>query len=128
MAPDSTSGAADRRIVMRFTRSALVPGLLLALVWSGLAVSGAMQTPPRSSAGALANSCGVPAAPPASGRGAPPVFPAGEYPVSLPPVSHLGARNDLPTPYAPGVDFGQLPAGRTWGSTASVTTAPDGTI
>ena len=27
-----------------------------------------------------------------------------------------------------GVDWGQLPAGRKWGSTASVTTAPDGTI
>ena len=28
----------------------------------------------------------------------------------------------------PGVDWGQLPEGRKWGSTASVTTAPDGTI
>jgi len=43
-------------------------------------------------------------------------------------VSLLGARNDLPNPFSPGVDFGQLPPGRTWGSTASVTTAPDGTI
>jgi streptogramin lyase len=43
-------------------------------------------------------------------------------------VSLLGARNDLPNPFSPGVDFGQLPAGRTWGSTASITTAPDGTI
>jgi DNA-binding beta-propeller fold protein YncE len=48
--------------------------------------------------------------------------------VKLPIVSLLGARNDLPNPYGPGADFGQLPEGRKWGSTASVTTAPDGTI
>ncbi len=64
-----------------------------------------------------------------AGRGTPPpVFPAGQYPVQLPAVSMLGARNDLPNPYKDGVDWGQLPAGRKWGSTASVTTAPDGTI
>ena len=86
--------------------------------------------PPSSSAGAVAYSCGVPAVPPTppAGRGLQPVFPAGQYPVGLPAVSHLGARNDLPNPYQPGVDWGQLPAGRKWGSTASVTTAPDGTI
>src|SRR4029077_11957748 len=61
-------------------------------------------------------------------RGAQPTFPPGQYPVSLPAVSHLGARNDLPNPFPPGADFGHLPAGRKWGSTASVTTAPDGTI
>jgi sugar lactone lactonase YvrE len=86
--------------------------------------------PPDSPAGPLAYSCGVPATPPPpppSGRGQA-VFPAGQYPVSLPAVSHLGARNDLPNPYAAGVDWGQLPPGRKWGSTASVTTAPDGTI
>jgi hypothetical protein len=83
------------------------------------------------SPGPLANSCGVPpAASSAAGAGASPlpVFPAGQYPVKLPPVSLLGARNDLPNPYGPGVSFGQLPEGRKWGSTASVTTAPDGTI
>jgi len=48
--------------------------------------------------------------------------------VSLPAISLLGARNDLPNPYEAGVDWGQLPAGRKWGSTASVTTAPDGSI
>jgi sugar lactone lactonase YvrE len=86
--------------------------------------------PPDSPAGPLAYSCGLPAAPPTpqGGRGLQPTFPAGKYPVSLPPVSHLGARNDLPNPYASGVDWGQLPAGRKWGSSASVTTAPDGTI
>ena len=46
----------------------------------------------------------------APGRGAPPVFPAGQYPVSLPAVSLLGARNDLPNPYQPGVRLG--PAAR----------------
>ena len=86
--------------------------------------------PPSSPAGPGAYSCGAPAAPPVppAGRGLQPVFPAGQYPVGLPPVSHLGAPNNLPNPYQSGVDWGQLPAGRKWGSTASVTTAPDGTI
>jgi hypothetical protein len=89
----------------------------------------ALQSPAaESSAGPQANSCGVPTTPPPTGRGAQPTFPPGQYPVSLPAVSHLGARNDLPNPYQPGADFGHLPAGRKWGSTASVTTAPDGTI
>jgi hypothetical protein len=82
------------------------------------------------SPGPLANSCGVPpASSNAAGGGARlPIFPAGQYPVKLPAVSLLGARNDLPDPYGPGVSWGQLPEGRKWGSTASVTTAPDGTI
>ena len=66
------------------------------------------------------------AAQPAAGRSR--SFRRAKYPVALPAVSLLGARNDLPNPYQPGVDWGQLPAGRKWGSTASVTTAPDGTI
>lgn len=87
------------------------------------------QSGPTSSAGRFATSCGVPTDPDqAGGRGGPPVFPAGQYPVSLPAVSLLGARNDLPNPYGDGIDWGQLPQGRTWGSTASVTMAPDGTI
>jgi DNA-binding beta-propeller fold protein YncE len=86
-------------------------------------------TPPASSpAGPLAYSCGVPPNPAPAGRGAPPVFPAGQYPVRLPPVSMLGAHNDLPNPYNEGVDWGHLPPGRKWGSTASIATAPDGTI
>jgi len=84
--------------------------------------------PAESSAGPQATSCGVPTTPPPTGRGAQPTFPPGQYPVSLPAMSHLGARNDLPNPFQAGVDFGQLPQGRKWGSTASVTTAPDGTI
>ena len=50
-----------------------------------------------------------------------------EFP-ELPLVSPLGARNDLPSPYRPGVSWGQLPNGRKWGSTAGIATAPDGTI
>jgi streptogramin lyase len=85
--------------------------------------------PEGSSAGALAYSCGLPANPPAAtGRGGQAVFPEGPYPVTLPAASLLGARNDLPNPYRPGVDWGQLPAGRKWGSTASITTAPDNTV
>jgi hypothetical protein len=79
------------------------------------------------SAGPLAQSCGV--AGEQSGRERSiPQFPADQYPVKLPGVSLLGARNDLPNPYRAGVSWGQLPEGRKWGSTASVTTAPDGTI
>jgi hypothetical protein len=64
-------------------------------------------------------------------RGAAPqqaIFPEGQYPISLPAKSLLGARNDLPNPFQPGVDFGELPTGRKWGSTASVTTGLDNTI
>lgn len=82
------------------------------------------------SPGPLAQSCGVPPAAVslATGQAGTPTFPPGQYPVKLPPVSLLGARNDLPNPYGPGVDFGQLPEGRKWGSTASVTMAPDGKL
>ena len=45
-----------------------------------------------------------------------------------PPVSPLGARNDLPNPYRPGVSWGQLPGGRKWGSTAGIALGPDGNI
>jgi hypothetical protein len=87
------------------------------------------------SPGPLADSCGVPPASASAaggggaggGRGTP-VFPAGQYPVKLPSASLLGARNDLPNPYRAGVSWGQLPEGRRWGSTASVTAAPDGAI
>jgi DNA-binding beta-propeller fold protein YncE len=92
-------------------------------------VNGEVPTPPADSpAGPLAYSCGVPAQRAADGRPQQAVFPMGQYPVRLPAVSLLGARNDLPNPYRPGVDWGQLPPGRKWGSTASITTAPDGTI
>lgn len=109
--------------------SKAIARLLIAVVSSGTVATGARQgTSFDSSAGALADSCGGPITPAPPGNGQPPAFAAGQYPVSLPAVSLLGARNDLPTPYLPGVDFGRLPPGRKWGSTASVTTAPDGTI
>ena len=107
---------------------------------SGLAILGAaaiafaqsgrgVASPPSGSpAGPTAYSCGVPATQPEGARGQQPIFPSDQYPVKLPMVSLLGARNDLPNPYGPGADCGQLPEGRKWGSTASVTTAPDGTI
>ena len=115
---------------------------------AGLAVVGIVGAMPRthaqaggavpavsSSAGPQATSCGNPvnpgsaaAAGAAPARGTEPIFPAGQYPVQLPAKSLLGAPNDLPNPFQAGVDWGQLPAGRKWGSTASVTTAPDGTI
>ena len=67
-------------------------------------------TPPSNSpAGPAAYSCGVPATP--LEPGASPqqaIFPAGQYPVSLPATSLLGARNDLPNPFGSGVDFGEL--------------------
>jgi DNA-binding beta-propeller fold protein YncE len=91
----------------------------------------AIPRPPADSpAGINAYSCGVPtpAAEAATRPAVQPVFPAGQYPVALPAMSLLGARNDLPTPYREGVDWGQLPSGRKWGSSASVTRAPDGTI
>src|SRR5437899_6362449 len=99
--------------------------LLLGFVGSILAV----QTNGLSgSPGPLADSCGVSAQPGAQGQGArgTPVFPPGQYPVKLPAVSLLGARNDLPNPFRAGVHWGQLPDGRKWGSTAGVSAAPDG--
>src|SRR5437867_1130437 len=81
------------------------------------------------SQGPLADSCGAPAQGAGSqGQGArgTPVFPAGQYPVKLPAVSLLGARNDLPNPFRPGVHWGQLPVGRKWGSTAGVYAGSDG--
>ncbi len=84
------------------------------------------------SPGLLAQSCGVPPAGANTAGGQPgagntlPKFLPDKYPVKLPPVSMLGARNDLPNPYRLGVRWGQLPEGRKWGSTASVSTGPDG--
>jgi outer membrane protein assembly factor BamB len=89
------------------------------------------------SPGPLAGTCGAPSL--AVAAGMPPggqphaksgvaIFPAGQYPVKLPDVSLLGARNDLPNPYKPAESWGKLPPGRVWGSVASVSIAPDGTI
>ena len=45
-----------------------------------------------------------------------------------PEASPLGARNNLPNPYLPGVSWGLLPDGRKWGSTAGIAVGPDGNI
>ncbi len=116
---------------IRFSCTAVV--LAVMSVASRDTTTGAQQrfvpTPPGSMAGRFAYSCGVPPdGLPTGAEMKQPTFPEGQYPVKLPAVSLLGARNDLPNPYAPGVDWGQLPSGRRWGSTASVTTASDGTI
>ena len=78
------------------------------------------------SPGPLADSCGNP-----TNAELPepqtPIF-EGLYPVALPAVSLLGARNDLPNPYDTGTHWGSLPDGRVWGSTAGISRAPDGTI
>jgi hypothetical protein len=115
--------------------SSIIAALTIAGVGLVAAGGGPLNAQARSgSPGPLADTCGVP--PPsanaqaagAGGASRAPVFPAGQYPVHLPPVSLLGARNDLPNPFRAGASFGQLPEGRRWGSTASVTTASDGTI
>jgi streptogramin lyase len=50
-------------------------------------------------------------------------------PADQPPAaSPLGARNNLPNPYLPGVSWGLLPDGRKWGSTAGIAVGPDGNI
>lgn len=129
------AGPRSSRLARRATRLAAAVALALGTLAVGrLPIALLAQQkpgpppPPGSSAGELANTCGVPTSPPADGAAKQPTFPEGQYPVKLPAVSLLGARNDLPSPYAPGVDWGQLPTGRKWGSTASITTAPDGTI
>src|SRR5690348_14925452 len=79
------------------------------------------------SPGRQADSCGAPQADASRGPGqGTPVYPPGQYPVKLPAVSLLGARNNLPNPFRPGVHWGQLPEGRKWGSTAGVYASPDG--
>jgi hypothetical protein len=120
------------RIKCRYLRSSVAA---LTLVAIGVLVFAAETlSADGGSAGPLAQSCGAPPAGASTASGQPdagralPQFPPGQYPVKLPPVSMLGAPNDLPNPYRPGVSWGQLPEGRRWGSTASVSIGPDGTI
>ncbi len=115
---------ARRRKLREYLITAVVTAGLLGLGTEKLAAQG-----DGGSAGPLAQSCGVPATPARGGTGRGfPQFPPGEYPVKLPAVSAVGARNDLPNPYRTGVSWGQLPEGRKWGSSASVSLASDGTI
>ena len=75
-----------------------------------------------------ADACSTPPPLPTGEKPVQPIFAAGTYPITLPAVSPTGVHNDLPNPHRDSVAFGQLPAGRMWGSTASVSVAPDGTI
>ena len=79
---------------------------------------------PPGSPGMFADSCGIPSELPEPQT---PMFEL-DYPVSLPAVSMLGARNDLSNPYEEGIHWGNLPDNRVWGSTAGISRAPDGTI
>ena len=118
------------RVIRRCPQSIVAGGTIVAI---GALILGAVRLSAESgSSGPLAQSCGVPPATAsggqAGGNGELPQFPPGQYPVKLPPVSLLGAHNDLPNPYRSGMSWGQLPEGRRWGSTASITTAPDGKL
>ncbi len=100
------------------------------LIASGLALRA--QSPVAVGAGAAApppvDACGTPPPLPPNEKPLQSIFPAGAYPIALPSIAPSGVRNDLPNPYREGVGWGQLPAGRAWGSVASVSTAPDGTV
>jgi hypothetical protein len=100
----------------------------LALLGAGALVVGVQSLKAQGSPGPAADACGPATVNATPGRGADPIFPAGQYPVHLPPMSLLGAPNDVPNPYGTGADWGQLPSGRVWGSTASVSVGPDGNI
>ncbi len=109
------------------------PGVLrqsgtAALTIFGVLLLGAQDLTAQGSPGPGANACAPAASGANAGPSGDPIFPPGEYPVKLPAKSLLGAPNNLPNPYHAGVDWGLLPPGRVWGSTASVSTAPDGTI
>lgn len=84
----------------------------------------------RGSPGPHADSCGLddPAGDTVVTEITTPIYPPGQYPVQLPSVSLLGAPNDLPNPFEPGMHWGELPDGRYWGSTAGIATGPDDTI
>lgn len=78
------------------------------------------------SPGPLADSCGVPNEDEVSEPQT--LIFDGAYPVALPAVSLLGARNDVANSYEAGAHWGSFPDGRVWGSTAGINRAPDGTI
>ena len=105
------------------------PGTAFAALAGFLALGVQSLDAQGSSAAAGANSCGpAPSAAAPGDRSATPVYPPGQYPVKLPAMSLLGAPNDAPNPFAAGVDFGQLPANRPWGGSASVVMGNDNTV
>jgi DNA-binding beta-propeller fold protein YncE len=112
-------------LVARWCAAAIVLGSIagsLALRAQGpaAAVPGAGLPP--------ADACNTPPPLPDGEKPAQPLFPAGSYPIALPTIAPGGVRNDLPNRHREGVAWGQLPAGRVWGSTASVSIAADGTL
>ena len=102
-------------------RSAIKQRLLAAVCVTVLAgfASQAQAAAAGGSPNPLADTCGA-------GLGAMP--PADDFPVKLPAVSLLGARNDLPQPYEKGIHWGQLPNGRVFGAPIGIDLARDGTI
>jgi NHL repeat len=111
----------------RVTRMSLLRASTAALTFAAFTATGIATVAAAGSPGPGAHLC-VPDPLPAPVKGADPIFPPGQYPVKLPAKSLLGAPNDLPDPYAPAEDWGNLPNGRVWGSSASVTLGPDGNI
>jgi DNA-binding beta-propeller fold protein YncE len=77
----------------------------------------------KGSPGLQADTCGIAAA-----AGGSQAAPPGQFPITLPRASLLGAHNDLPNPYQPGVHWGQLPNGRRFGAAIGLAASPDGTI
>lgn len=126
-----------RQVNGKWPLSAIVVIGLLGVGWSLVAL-GATPDPETNPAvavqsvggspGPIADFCGAPQDDQADGGRRGRVYPDGEYPIQLPDVSFLGARNDLPILYQPGVHWGRLPDGRRWGSAVGIDVGPDGTI
>ena len=118
-----------RRGVMVLTRACVVASMA-AVITGSIALRAQGPAAPSGGAGAppSADACGTPPPLAADEKPVQSLFPAGAYPIALPLIAPTGVRNDLPNPYREGTAWGQLPAGRAWGSTASVSTAPDGTV
>ena len=98
---------------------------VLIMAWLGLSSIGLARASAADagSPGPDADSCGI-----GSGNGGEASAPVAPFPVALPRVSLLGARNDLPNPYGPGVHWGRLPDGRRFGAAIGLAASPDGTI
>ena len=125
-----TYGRQTQRKGLLFTMAAITLAGAAVLFVAGGKTAHAQTNSVGGSPGPLADSCGVPAQAAGSqtqggGRGTP-VFQPGRYPVKLPALSLLGAHNDLPNTFRPGVHWGQLPDRRKWGSTAGIYAGPDG--
>jgi DNA-binding beta-propeller fold protein YncE len=127
MRTDVTNARGRVALAARWCAVAIVVGsfvgslALRAQTPAAAASPGAAGPPP-------ADACNTPPPLPEGEKPAQPLFPAGSYPIALPGLAPTGVRNDLPNPFRDGVAWGQLPASRVWGSTASVSIASDGTL